>query len=208
MARPRLYVDTSYFDGHAERDQQRTVTHPFEGYRFPRGLTFQGFEELGLRENPATIGDGPGEPPHGFVGGTTSRSEWFLYWAFTKLLGPPGTGARDYTWEYQQSFQGGRHIPGGAVVDFVIYTPMYTVLCRLVSFYFHFAAGSGKQASDLEQRIRLSESSDNSLVVIDVYEEDFIHDETGEAALRVASLAISGIEMPNPIATGMVVDNG
>jgi len=208
MARPKLFVDTSYFDGHAERDQQRSVSHPFEGYRFGRGFTYQGFEELGLRSGPDQVGEGPGEPPYGFVGGTTSRSEWFLFWAFQKILGPPGQGPREYTWEYQQSFQGGRHIPGGSVVDFVVYTPLYTVLCRLVSYYYHHAAGSEKQASDFEQRVRLGESSDNSLVVIDVYEEDFIHDETGEAAIEVAKLAIAGVEMPNPIATGSVMDNG
>lgn len=143
------------------------------------------------------IGAGPGQAPVGFVGGTTSLSEWYIYWALFKLLGPEGD-----QWAYQESFLGGRHLPGGAVVDFVIYQADLEIGVRIQTFYFHMAAGSWKQASDIEQRIALGKLYD--MQIVDVYEQDYINDESGQAALKVMREVLAGIEHFNPLATGLV----
>jgi hypothetical protein len=139
---------------------------------------------------------GPGPPPPGFIGGTNSVSEWYIYWALTKLLGPEGR-----EWTYQSSYLGGRRMKGGAVVDFVVFTPRYNIGLRIQTFYFHLAAGSYKQASDLEQRVNLEHQD---LRIIDIYEQDFIGDKTGQSAIRVVQMALNGNEAPNPRAYGIV----
>lgn len=166
-----------------------------------RNLFSYGPEVLGLGLKTIQTKQGPGEPPPGFVGGTTSRSEWWVYWALTKLLGPEGEA-----WTYQQSYQGGRHIPGGSVVDFVVYMPLQTILIRLQTYRFHFALGNAKQSRDIEQKFALSDEQDS--IVVDIYEQDFIGDESGRAVLMIVNEAINGIERSNPLATGLVFDHG
>lgn len=165
-----------------------------------RSLMPWGFRELGLNLVVPNTGKGPGEPPLDFVGGTTSRTEWFVFWAFTKLLGPPGT-----VWTYQESYAGGRHVPGGAVVDFVLYMPKFRILVRVQTWQFHFSDGAEKVQADKEQRIALPGPFGEE-IVIDVYEQYFIQDETGDAVLEVCKDAIAGIEWPNPMATGLAGD--
>src|SRR6187455_711622 len=84
----------------------RTRNNPRAGQNLPRltgdpevperrqGIRTYGPKELGLQAAPQLVG-GPGDPPPGFVGGTTSISEWYLYWAFEKVLGPEGPD-----WQY------------------------------------------------------------------------------------------------------------
>lgn len=139
---------------------------------------------------------GCGDPPPGFIGGSNSLSEWLFYCALEKELGPEGVD-----WTYQSSYLGGRYMRGGAVIDFVIFTPRYNIGIRIQSFYFHVSAEQEKQSSDLEQRIRLEQYG---LRVIDVYEQDFIGDRTGNAARRLVRMALAGEEMPNPRAYGIV----
>ena len=145
--------------------------------------------------HPQQIG-GPGQPPAGFIGGTNSVSEWYIYWALTKILGPEGEG-----WTYQSSYLGGRRIRGGAVVDFVVFTPRYNIGLRVQTFYFHLAAGSIKQSSDLEQRIALESYG---LRIVDIYEQDFIGDPTGQSAIRVVLNALNGNESANPRTYGIL----
>lgn len=163
----------------------------------PRAVFPQGPEVLGISLGPIQVG-GPGVAPAGFIGGTNSQSEWYIYWALTKILGPEG-----YIWSYQQSFLGGRHLPGGAVVDFVVYYELYAVGMRIQTYFFHEASlmGSYKHASDLEQRISLT---DNGLIVVDIYEQNFIHDATGKAAIQQVLRAMQLVEEFNPRATGTV----
>ena len=139
---------------------------------------------------------GPGDAPAGFVGGTTSLSEWYIYWALLQILGPEGD-----SWAYQESFLGGRHMPGGAVVDFIVYQGNVELGLRIQTFYYHLAAGSFKQSTDFEQRIALT---GGGLLIIDVYEQDFINDNTGKAVLHVVREALAGIEHYNPRAQGTV----
>lgn len=165
-----------------------------------RSLAPWGFRELGLGFAPIREGEGPGEPPEGFVGGTTSKTEWYVYWACLILLGPEGV-----VWTYQESFAGGRHIPGGAVADFVIYMPMQTIIVRVQTWQFHFAQGAEKIQTDVEQKIMLH-SIWGEEIAIDVYEQHFIHDDTGRAVLEVMKDAIAGIEWPNPFEVGIAGD--
>lgn len=139
---------------------------------------------------------GCGNPPAGFIGGSNSLSEWLFYCALTKELGPEGD-----QWTYQSSYLGGRYQRGGAVVDFVIFTPRYNIGVRIQSFYYHVAANTEKQVSDYEQRMALERYG---LRIVDVYEQDYIHDLTGNAARRLIRLALAGEEMPNPRAYGVV----
>lgn len=161
-----------------------------------RSVIPQGPKILSADINAAIRTEGPGDPPAGFIGGTNSVSEWYIYWALEKLLGPEGQ-----YWTYQSSYLGGRHIRGGAVVDFVVFTPRYNIGLRIQTFYFHLAAGSYKQADDYTQRTNLESYG---LKIIDIYEQTYIGDTTGKAALYVTQLALQGIELPNPRAYGIV----
>lgn len=167
--------------------------------RLMRSLISYGFRELGLLGERLFQG-GPGDPPPGFVGGTNSKTEWWIYWALTKILGKEGVG-----WSYQASYAGGRHSPGGAVIDFVVYMPMQDILMRIQTWRFHIGAGSEKITYDHEQKIAYS-SAINDDVVIDVYEQDFIDDETGKKVIEVVKDALAGIEWPNPIQRGIEGD--
>jgi hypothetical protein len=148
----------------------------------------------------ATSVAGPGEPPAGFVGGTTSRSEWFIYWALEKLLGPEGV-----QWVFQESRQGGRHRLGGAVVDFIIYLSGLAIGVRVQTYRFHFNVDPAKQASDAAQLIALT---DDSTIIIDIFEQQYIDDETGQAAIQLMLEVLNQRWRPNPLATGMVVGTG
>lgn len=162
-------------------------------------LTSQGPRILGLGQH-VTQSTGPGEPPEGFVGGTTSRSEWYLYWAFTKILGPEGL-----QWSYQQGLLGSRHVPGGAVVDYVVYQGSVALLVRLQTYRFHLSADADQQVHDIEQFIALSSPD---AIVIDVYEDQFLWDETGQAAIQLVVDILNRRIVQNPIATGFVVGTG
>lgn len=166
----------------------------------PRALVPRGPEVLGLGMNIEQQGRGPGEPPADFVGGSTSRTEWYIYWALTILAKAWG-----FEWEYQASYLGGRQQPGGAVVDFIVYLGTRRIGLRIQTFYFHLAFGPEKQSYDVEQKVSLSSAD---IDVIDIYEQSFIHDDTGESVLRVVRMALQGDEEQNPLATGMALDMG
>jgi hypothetical protein len=163
-------------------------------------LVQYGPEVLGIALAPVVEREGPGEPPEGFVGGTTSKTEWYVWWALEKLCTPLGI---EFT--YQSSYAGGRHLPGGAVVDFVIFMPLYEILLRVQTFRFHFTLGSEKQQYDVEQKIELTDMNQGQ-VVVDIYEQDFIDDETGYKVLKVCREALNLQEEPNPLASGNVFD--
>jgi len=167
--------------------------------REPRGIAPTGSRVLGLGKDVKNVGGGPGDAPAGFVGGTTSLSEWYIYWALLQVRGPEGD---EGAWAYQESFLGGRHIIGGAVVDFILYEDDYYIGLRIQTYYFHLASpeGSVKQANDLEQKIRLQDGND--LIIIDIYEQNFIHDDSGQAAIEQVLKAMQLVEEYNPRLTG------
>lgn len=149
-----------------------------------------GPRELGLFREP-TRRIGPGEPPPGFVTPTTSAEEWIPYWALAtifldpapdKLRVPPYFGGLD--WGYQL---GDREL-GSAVVDYVVYLPGEMIGIRLVTEFFHAAAGPDKEATDTTQVLTLSPY----MTVKDLYSQDIIEDRSGESAVRAIVELLGG----------------
>ena len=153
---------------------------------------------------PATVVFGPGEAPPGFVGPTTSRSEWVCYWALAKIENdpvdprtPPFFGGRN--WSYQRAVLGDwLRAPGSAILDFLYYTNRGRIGIRIQTRYFHVAQPPQQKAFDRLQRARLEQ---NGIRVSDVYEDDFIDDPSGRAAILVLKEAIGLRERLDPIAS-------
>lgn len=145
----------------------------------------------------AAPGSGPGEPPEWFLGPQTTKTEWFLYWALEKLLGPEGV-----EWEYQGSAGGNLRQFRHAQIDFIIYQGARQLAVRVQSFRFHMDVGPFVQQYDEDQFIGLHQPG---MIVVDVFEEDFIFDETGQAAIKVMLDVMNLNIRPNPIVTGNVV---
>lgn len=157
---------------------------------------------LGLAKDPFRFG-GPGQPPPGFVGPTTSASEWIIYWALAKVFNDPIEprnapyfGGRD--WAYQTAVEGGRRERGGAVVDFVVYLPGQKVGLRLQTERFHIFAGSKKHSYDVIQGQALS----RYMTVKDIFEQDIgLADKTGRTAIAVTVDILGGRKRISPINT-------
>lgn len=151
---------------------------------------------------------GPGDPPLGFVTGTTSASEWkLLYWPLAEIFNdppdprePPYYGGRGGTWEYQSNQLGGRSGPGGAVVDAVVYTATGAIGLRLQTERFHTFASAKIQGNDARQKIDLMRAG--YLTVIDLFEQDMIEDSTGETAIRIIRDALGLNQRPDPLYNG------
>ena len=186
---------------------EKTKNSPRAGQNLPndfgsplkelRGMTSQGAKIMGLHADTDQA-SGPGDPPAGFVGGHTSLPEWYLYWAFEKVLGPESHGK----WSYQNSMLGGRSARGGAVVDFVVNQDPVYIGVRLVTKRFHLEDNTYQKAFDREQMYSLS---DWDFIVVDVYESDFINDESGQAAIQVVIDAINREQQIDPFGTGQLL---
>lgn len=149
-----------------------------------------GPRELGLYKKPERR-IGPGKPPPGFVTPTTSAEEWVAYWAFSRVFEdpapdkvrvPPFFGGLE--WGYQI---GDREL-GGGVFDFVAYLPGEIIAVRLVTEFFHAAAGVQKEASDLTQALNFS----RFMTIKDLYSQDIIEDASGESAVRAIVELLGG----------------
>jgi hypothetical protein len=134
------------------------------------------------------------------VRGTTSITEGMVYWALEKLLGPEGD-----SWVYQESRMGGRHLLGGAVIDFIVYVGNLSIGIRVQTYRFHMNADPRQKAHDQSQLWALS---DPRTIIIDIFEQDFIDDMTGQAVIRVVHEAITGQQRINPLASGFVAGTG
>lgn len=170
--------------------------------RPPRGTLPTGSRILGIGQDVPNVGGGPEAFLRTFnEGGATSQSEGYIYWALLQVRGPEGDEGR---WDYQSSTLGGRHVAGGAVIDFTMYENDYEIGIRIQTFYFHLASpeGSYKQADDLEQKVRLQDGTD--IYVVDVYEQNYIHDPSGRAAIQQIVEAMSLVEEYNPRSSGLV----
>lgn len=168
--------------------------------RIPREL--RGPKELRLWVEPER-NVGFGEPPPNFVSGTTSASEWVMYWALAKAFNdppdprkPPFHGGQ--SWGYQIALDGGRSRKGGSVADFIVWLPSESIVLRLATERFHVAAGPQKTALDRMQAMRLERFAR----VEEIYEQDIIADQTGEAAVRRIVEALGGRQRINPGAAG------
>jgi len=105
---------------------------------------------------------------------------------------------------YQSDAMGGRSI-GGAVVDYVILRPPTgrVLGIRLQTERWHLEANILKRTSDELQRAQLESQMD----VVDIYEYAFIGDKSGAAVMKAVKHALGLIEVPNPIAAGVVQRN-
>ena len=162
-----------------------------------------------LYSEPSDLGyKGPtSEPPPGFVRGTTSKTEWMIYHALSRVLGepkdprqPPFIGMPGM-WAYQKAWDEGRRAPGGSVIDFVVYSGSYSmhdIALRIQTEAWHLYTDYENQAHDALQFARLSEYME----VIDLYDFDFAWDQTNQAACILIRDALNGRISPNPITSG------
>ena len=163
---------------------------------FPRGPRLYDYTAL------PKIG-GPGQPPPGFISPSTSKTEWWLYWALSKIFGVPKDPRRGPfagypgVWTYQKPFEM-RNAPGSTIIDFVIESHARTAgvptALRLVTEQYHLFTTAKKQAKDIIQRNRLS----STYLVKDVFEQDFINDKTGSSCIVLLKRLLAGGASPDP----------
>lgn len=153
---------------------------------------------------------GPGEPPPGFVSATTSTYEWWVYWALAKIfkhpenprVGPFIGGPPE--WIYQKNVEGGRHRPGGAVIDFIVYDHGRggkPLAIRVVTEAFHLFTDSTQQAIDAMQK----EAVEDYATVVDILDYQFIGDPTGQAVVITVKNALGLLESANPLLAGTAI---
>jgi hypothetical protein len=162
-----------------------------------------------LYKTPKNLGyKGPVmEPPAGFVRGTTSVTEWAVYFGLAKVTGtpenyrePPFIGSPG-TWAYQKAWDEGRRAPGGSVIDFVLFAGAWSdqdIAIRVMTERFHLYADFEQQSHDALQLNRLS----GFMRVVDIYDNDFLWDPTGQAIVVLIKDALAGSTYPNPINQG------
>jgi hypothetical protein len=114
---------------------------------------------------------------------------------------PPFYGGQD--WQYQSAELGtySREL-GSAVVDFLITLSYPFIVFRIQTFRFHLATDAKKQAYD---RIQLNNLS-NKFLVVDLYSQDFLSDDTGQAVIIVVKEALGLIRRQNPLSAGGVLN--
>src|SRR5690606_36950937 len=157
--------------------------------------------------DPDHAKSGPGDPPPGFVTATTSASEWFIYWAISKVLkfpkdprqGPFNGWAG--LWEFQHPLMGGPAARGGAVADFRILPGNVVdgeILIRLQTSRWHLFTDHSKQATDQILLTRMARFGR----VVDLFEQDVILDKSGQAAILEVKRALWGGKPSDPLAAG------
>lgn len=146
-------------------------------------------------------------PPPGFLTFTNSASEWTIYVAIAKVLGWPRDPRKGpYVgwpglWTYQAPVEGGRAARGGQVIDFVVHGTsgsMGEIAIRIQSERYHQFTDAVKHAVDETLRVRLARYGR----VVDVFEQDFMQDRSGQAACVEVKRAIFGGSASNPLRSG------
>jgi hypothetical protein len=183
---------------------QRPPTMP-KPVTFPRGPKW----EQKLRKNATTI-TGPGQPPPGFVRGTTSSVEWVVYWALFKILAPTRDPRQAPFWgldgvfRYQKAFNNGRE-RGGSVLDcHHEYGPKIRtrVGIRLQTTRFHEQAPAQQIMMDRMRRQWLSAQ----MTVIDLWDYEILEDNgtpgNGAKAIVGVKQAVGMIETTSRLALG------
>lgn len=152
---------------------------------------------------------GPGEIPDGFLGNRNSAVEWPPYWALAKIfnnpvnprIGPFDGGWPE--WTYQKTSPLGTGIEG-SIIDFVVWEPGVIgkpVAFRIQTEHYHLFVSSQKHAYDTIQRERLLDSMD----VVEIYDQDFLWDETGQAIIVLMKQGIGLLENQNPVVAGTAI---
>ena len=86
--------------------------------------------------------------------------EWAVFWALEQI------GA---DFRYQSPFFGGRTVRGGAVVDFVIFSPVPRLLIRVQGIYYHLHQGGRRVAGDLIQKLALEAAGYSVIDIADTH---------------------------------------
>jgi len=152
-----------------------------------------------------TLIGGPGDPPPGFLTGQNSLDEWWWYWASAKVFDdpkdprqPPFFGGEQ--WGYQIARMGGFvRALGSAVVDFVYYQDATVLGVRIQTERFHQFTDASKQGYDVLQRAMLE---GDFMRVVDVYDEEFLGDPSGQRAVLAVKRVLNRIERVNPVVAG------
>ena len=177
-----------------------------QGVSFRRPTLFpRGSEILALGQKRAHSG-GPGDPPPGFVTGTTSAVEWYWYWgSATVLKSPPnprqGPFAGDgVLWDYQVSDDplDPRSL-GSYVSDFVYHLGTGDLVVRIDTAYYHIQGDPEQHARDLYQKLH---GHSETVFVISAYDQDFLSDPTGRAVCTAVANALRGYEPVSPVRSG------
>lgn len=165
-----------------------------------------GPRHLALGSKPRREGTGPGLPPEGFLTAHNSTEEWWVYWAIATLKKdppnprvPPFIGGEDWSYQRPESptefgIERGR-VAGGSVSDFVVNIHTKPTIIRLQTELYHVFASPQIQERDLTINVNLRGVED----VIDIFSQDWLHDETGQAVCKVVALALKGIEYIPPM---------
>lgn len=155
----------------------------------------------GLQYKTRQTGGPESLPSYIFAGNQRTNSERLLYWALLKLLGPEWEGK----WEYQGHSSANSQVRGFARVDFIIFGSRYDIGVRVQTYRFHGNVDPFKQAYDVEQYLSLHT---RWFTVVDVFEKDYIHDDTGQAAIQVMLEVINNRQRINPLAAGNIIGLG
>ena len=164
--------------------------------RMPIRKTGPKFLQLGREPVYAT---GPGQPPPGFVGPSTSAHEWPWYWASKRVFDPDDDPLRPpfeggHGWDYQRPEH--QFLRLVTAVDFVYFLPGQMIGVRIQTPFFH--RGVEKGAFDDAQARNLS----RFMIVRDVFSQDFVQDRTGEAAIKLLIDTLGGRARLNPFKVG------
>jgi hypothetical protein len=155
-----------------------------------------------LSKDPEHLG-GPGDAPTEFLSAQTTETEWYVYWAFSKLFHdpkdprlPPYTGARDGSWQYQKFVEGPSDSVIGNLrnVDFIAVFGTQLIGFRIQTARFHVMASSVIQAKDFYLKTHIT----GVTRLVDIYEQDFIGDPSGEAVCTTLANALRGFESAGP----------
>jgi hypothetical protein len=168
---------------------------------------------------PERRGAGAGPPPEGFVGGSTSGSEWIAYAAAAKVMNDPpdprqpspgGGYWGGVSWGYQIPILGTytREL-GSAVADYIFYGPRIDIIVRLQTRRFNEGFGASKTGLDQLQRAQLGRMG----IVVDIWEGGFMDADPDnrdklnsgpvlQAACAIMRDAISSVERGSPIFLG------
>jgi hypothetical protein len=179
----------------------RTITPTRRPTAMPRGPRW-----INIREKRLSRG-GPGEPPPGFVTGTTSAVEWIWYWASWVYFNkggdprkPPYTGDLiNFEFQIGETPNAPRAV-GGSVSDFVYHMASGEVVIRLDTWYYHITADPAQVARDMYLKQRVHQLG---VRVVTVYDTQFVHDASGSAAIAVLHDALLGKEIISPTRSGL-----
>lgn len=168
----------------------------------------------GLRFVPKgeQIVGGPGDTPWpGFITGQNSLTEQNAYWALgtifqnpprDRLKLPPFYGGWP-DWGYQVPTLGSHtRAVGSAVVDFMVYQGGTQIAIRIQTEFFHGFTTSVKHVYDVIQQAQIEAAGYD---VVDIWDNDLLHDPSGQKYIITMKKAIGRLSKIDPIISGTLI---